>query len=58
MPRFQVGDRVRVIEDTQRAPGALRGQTGTVTEVTGEDAAGPEGILYTVRFDGLGREKV
>ena len=55
MPRFQVGAHVHVIENTHRAPGALRGQSGTVTEVT-DAGARPEEVLYTVRFDGLGRE--
>ena len=57
MPRFQVGDRVHVIETTQRAPGALRGQTGRVAEVKEEDLdAGPEEVLYTVRFEGSEQE--
>ena len=57
MPRFQVGDLVRVIENTQRAPYALQCQIGAVTEVPEEEtAAGPEEPLYTVRFYGLGRE--
>ena len=55
MPRFNVGDRVHVVEDTQRAPGALRGQGGTVTEVT-DPGAGPEEVLYTVRFEGSEQE--
>ena len=57
MSRFDVGDVVRVIETTQRAPGGLRGQIGTVTGVPDEEsAAGPEEPMYTVRFYGLGRE--
>ncbi len=57
MPRFEVGDVVRVIETTQRAPGGLRGKIGAVTGVPDEEsAAGPEEPMYTVRFYGLGRE--
>ncbi len=57
MPRFQVGDIVRVIENTQRAPYALQGQIGAVTQVPDkETAAEPQEPLYTVRFYALGRE--
>ena len=46
MPRFQVGDGVRVPEDTQYSPGALlRGRTGTVTAIIDESQ-------YMVRFEG------
>ena len=55
MPSFQVGDPVRVLENTPDAPGSLRGQTGTVTAV-GPPAAPPDEILYTVRFEALGRD--
>ena len=57
MPRFQVGDLVRVIENTQLAPYTLQGQIGAVTQVPDEEsAAGPEEPTYTVRFYGSGRE--
>ena len=55
MPRFQVGNLVHVIENTNRAPGALRGQTGRVAEVK-DQGKGPEEVLYTVRFEGSDQE--
>ena len=53
MPRFQVGDRVRVIENVERTPIGMGGQTGIVAEVFDEDTPAGKELLYGVKFDGV-----
>ena len=57
MAKFSVGDRVRVPEDTGRAPREWRGVDGEVLDASASTAQGPSlpmrwVPLYVVRLDG------